>query len=100
MKFVTRSLLTIVAESALETRLISELTELGIPGYTVTASHGAGVRGEREGDIQGGNIRIETVLNQSTAEQVLAHLESRYFAHYACVAWIQEVKVLREDRFS
>ena len=45
-------------------------------------------------------MTIETVLNQSTAEEVLAHLESRYFAHYACVAWIQEVKVLREDRFS
>ena len=99
MDLVSRHLLTIVAEGALERRLIDELTELGITGYTVTTAHGQGVRGGREGDLEGGNVRIECVTNRDTAEKALGVLAENYFAHYACVAWLSAVEVVRAEHF-
>lgn len=99
MELVERELLTIVAEAALEPRLVSDLSEVGITGYTVTSSHGAGTRGQREGDFQGGNVRIECVTTLEKAEAALKVLADRYFTHYACVAWLGSVRVVRADHF-
>lgn len=99
MELTSRTVVTIVAESALESRLIGDLQTAGVPGYTVTPAHGAGVRGQREGDIQGGNIRIETVLPHETAVAILAMLQDKYFSHYACVAWLSQASVVRGEHF-
>lgn len=99
MELVERQLLTIVAEAALESRLVTDLADIGITGYTVTSSHGAGARGQRVGDFQGGNVRIECVTTESKAEAALVVLADKYFAHYACVAWLAAVRVVRADHF-
>ncbi|MDR9396193.1 P-II family nitrogen regulator [Pontimonas sp.] len=99
MELTSRTVVTIVAESALESRLVADLSAAGVPGYTVTPAHGAGVRGQREGDIQGGNIRIETVLPHDTALGILAMLQDKYFSHYACVAWLSQASVVRGEHF-
>lgn len=99
MELTSRTVVTIVAESALESRLVGDLTAAGVPGYTVTPAHGAGVRGQREGNIQGGNIRVETVLPHETAVAILAMLQEKYFSHYACVAWLSEASVVRGEHF-
>lgn len=99
MELVQRHLLTIVAEAALESRLVNDLSDVGITGYTVTSSHGAGTRGQREGDFQGGNVRIECVTTEAKAEAALGTLADKYFTHYACVAWLAPVRVVRGDHF-
>ena len=99
MELTPRTVVTIVAESALESRLVGDLQRAGVPGYTVTPAHGAGVRGQREGDIQGGNIRIETVLTKDKAHSILEMLREKYFSHYACVAWLSEAMVVRDEHF-
>ena len=99
MELTPRTVVTIVAESALESRLIADLQRAGVPGYTVTPAHGAGVRGQREGDIQGGNVRIETVLTRDKALAVLELLKEKYFSHYACVAWLSDATVVRDEHF-
>jgi len=58
-----RKLLTIVAEAAIEHRLIKDIERLGAKGFTVSAAHGKGPRNQRTGDLEGGNIRIETVIS-------------------------------------
>ncbi len=100
MDFVNKKLVTIVAESALEKRLIGELHDAGIRGYTVSTVHGAGIRGQRVGDLQGGNVKIECVVPSDRVEAIVTTLTTDYFPHYACVAWISDVGVVRGEHFS
>lgn len=100
MDFVAKKLVTIVAESALEKRLIDGLNNAGIKGYTVSTVHGAGPRGQREGDLQGGNIKIECVVSEGYVDTVFAMLSQDFFPHFACVAWVSDVGVFRDERFS
>jgi acetylglutamate kinase len=99
MELIARKLVTIVAESALEKRLVEDLNSQGIKGYTVSGAHGAGVRGQREGDLQGGNIRVECVVSEALVDSIFALLETNYFPHYACVAWVSVVQVARGENF-
>jgi nitrogen regulatory protein PII len=94
-----RKLVTIVAEAALEPRLIKDLTNLGAKGYTITPAHGAGPRNQRNGDLEGGNVKIEIVVNNEVMSAVLGLLETNYFPHYACSCWVSSVEVLRDERY-
>lgn len=99
MDFVSKKLVTIVAESALEQRLVTSLHDAGIRGYTVSTVHGAGTRGQRVGDLQGGNIKVECVVGEGRVEDIFTMLSTHYFPHYACVAWVSDVGVFRDERF-
>ncbi len=94
-----RKLLTIVAESGLEKRLVSVLHNAGARGYTVSAAHGEGPRNQRAGDISGGNIRTESVLSEPVLDEVLEKIAADYFPHYAVSAWVADVEVLRDERY-
>ena len=94
-----RKLLTMVAESGLEKRLVAVLQAAGARGYTVSAAHGEGPRNQRAGDISGGNIRIESVLSEAVLDEVLAKIAADYFPHYSLSAWVTDVEVLRDERY-
>ena len=93
------SLVTIVVETILEQRLTRALRDLGVSGFTITAARGDGARGFRTGDVEGGNIKIETIVPPDRAAQILAHVEEHYFENYAVIAWVSEVGVLRGDKY-
>lgn len=99
MKFSKRKLLTVVCEAALEARLIRDVIALGAKGYTVTDAHGAGPRNQRNGDLEGGNVRVEVVADEATVLGILEELEKDYFPHYAVSAWVSDVEVLRQERY-
>ena len=98
-------LVTIVAEAILEQRIARELRALKVSGFTVTSAQHArnsyfqGSRGSRAGDIEGGNVRIETIVPPELATRVLQHIEAAYFEHYAVIAWVAEVGVLRGEKY-
>jgi len=95
----TRSLLTIVTEAGLEAPLAAEFDARGL-GYTVTDARGRGTRGRRASQwAHSGNVRFEIVCDPGTAEALAGHLHKQYFAHYAMILWMQEVAVLRADKF-
>ena len=99
MKYSNRKLVTIVCEAALESRLIRDCMALGAKGYTITDAHGAGPRNQRNGDLEGGNIKIEIITDDGTVQKVVEKLELEYFPHYAVSCWILDVEILREDRY-
>jgi nitrogen regulatory protein PII len=100
MEQFPRRLLTVVTEAVLERELVAELESLGVRGYTITDARGKGSRGRRQSDwAQEGNIRIEIVCDASLAERVAARLRERYYDHYAMVLFLQDVSVLRPDKF-
>jgi nitrogen regulatory protein PII len=100
MEQFPRRLLTVVTEAVLERDLVAELESLGVRGYTITEARGQGSRGRRQSDwTQEGNIRIEIVCEPSLAERVATRLRERYYDHYAMILFMQDVSVLRPDKF-
>ena len=99
MTLVARKLLTIVTEAGLESRLVQDITKCGAKGFTITPSHGHGPKNLRIGDLEGGNIKLETVLSDSALESCLEMLNEKYIEHYTLTTWVSEVRVLRGDRY-
>lgn len=94
-----RKLLTIVAESGLENRLLAMMHTAGAKGHTVSTAHGQGPRDQRAGDISGGNIRIESVVTEEVLDAIIEKLQDDYFPHYAVSSWIADVDVIRDERY-
>jgi nitrogen regulatory protein PII len=95
-----RTLLTVVTESVVEQTLLREFERLGVKGYTISDARGMGSRGNRDAAWQElANVRIEIVCARAQAEQLLAHLKAHYFDDYAMVSFMQEVEVLRAEKF-
>jgi len=99
MRTTTLHLVTIVAESVLESRLVRELKGLGASGWTVTDSRGEGSRGMRAGDVPGEGIRLEVVATPAVADRIVSYIAEHYFPHYAVIAWVTEVQVVRGDKY-
>jgi nitrogen regulatory protein P-II 2 len=92
-------LVTIVAEEVLETKLIRDLGDAGATGWTVSSAHGQGSRGLRAGASGGGNVRIESVVSPEVADRILERLANVWFPHYAVVAWVERVQVVRGEKY-
>ncbi len=100
MEQFPRRLLTIVTEAALERELVAEFDALGVRGYTITDARGKGGRGRRQSEwSQQGNVRIEIVCDPALAERVATRLRVGYYDHYAMILFMQDVDVLRPEKF-
>jgi hypothetical protein len=100
MEQFNRRLLTIITEAALERELLAEFDTLGVRGYTITDARGRGGRGTRKSRwAHEGNIRVEVVCEPSLAERVAGRLRERYYDDYAMILFMQDVSVLRPDKF-
>lgn len=95
-----RTLLTVITEAAVEKILLRDLEQLGVRGYTVSDARGRGSRGVRDAAWgEAANIRIEVICPRAQAQAVLSHIQARYYADYAMVAFLQEVEILRPEKF-
>lgn len=100
MSTAKRKLVTIITESALELILIDDFDSLGVRGYTITNARGKGHRGTRGADWStSSNIRIEVICGVQVAEIVVAHLKEHYYKDYAMVLFMNDVDVIRADKF-
>ena len=96
-------LITIVAESVLEERLVRDVMASGGSGWTLTPCHGVtGNEGHGGGasDIEGGNIRVEVLIHEEGLERLWSTLETDYFDTFALIAWSAPVRVGRDAKFS
>jgi nitrogen regulatory protein P-II 2 len=99
MDTVPLKLVTIIAEAVLEDRLLRELRELGARGYSVGAVEGQGSRGVRAVDFEGKNSRIEVIASEEVTDRILEHVAQTYFQHYAVIAYVSDVAVVRGDKY-
>lgn len=95
----TVTLVTIVAEAVLEARLVRDVAACGAHGWTITSAHGQGPRNRRVGDLEGGNVRLESLVSADVAERIMQMLAAEYFPNYAVVAWLADVQVQRSERY-
>ncbi len=95
-----RALLTIITEAAIEQTLLRDMERMGVRGYTVSDARGRGSRGVRNAAwTEAANIRIEIICPRPQAESVLDHIQQRYYANYAMVAYLLDVEILRPEKF-
>lgn len=86
-------LVTIICEAVLQDRLIKLLTKLGVSGYSIIPSRGAGSHGRRMGDIAGynTNIEVKTVVTLEISDQLLEELKPLQGTH-AMIAFRHQVE--------
>jgi hypothetical protein len=95
-----RTLLTVICEAALEKKLVADLQQLAAPGWTISDARGRGGRGVRSAGWETeGNIRLEIICSEELAERIASHLQERYYANYAMVCYLSQVRVLRPEKF-
>jgi nitrogen regulatory protein P-II 2 len=96
---VALRLVTIIAEPVLEERITRDLERLGARGYSVSEGRGRGGRGVRASDFGGANVRVDSVVSERIVPAILEHLAREYFPHYAVIAWVAEVTVVRGEKY-
>lgn len=99
MDMAHRIVVTIVAEAAVESRLIADVKRLGAKGYSIGHVRGEGTTGRHLQDLNGPSVRLETVVTGPIADAILSHLDTSYFGRFAVVAWVTPADVLRPERF-
>jgi nitrogen regulatory protein P-II 2 len=100
MKTIVLKKVTVIAEALLEERLVREVRQLGARGHTLSEVRGEGSRGVRATDWEGRNVKLETLVSPEVAERILEHVAEAYFAHYAVVAFAENVEVVRGDKYA
>lgn len=100
MNLSERVLLTLICEAALESRLLKDLEQLKVSGWTISDARGRGTRGlRRSGWENEGNIRLEVVCGQAQAEVMLEHFSRHYYRDFAMICYLSQVNVLRPEKF-
>ena len=100
MKLHSMKLVTIVCEALARSAVTELLKETGAHGYTLFPVEGVGAQGSRVADIEEfANIQIEVVLQTDPAMQLLARLETDFFARFAMIAYSTDIEVIRSAKF-
>jgi nitrogen regulatory protein P-II 2 len=99
MKTVRMKRLTIIVENSIEYLVAQDAHELGATGFTYTVVHGQGAKGTRPNRWQGPNAKIEIIATPEVAERIFEHVAKKYFDEYATIAFMDDVEVLRGQKF-
>ncbi|HTQ41136.1 MAG TPA: hypothetical protein VMI75_00170 [Polyangiaceae bacterium] len=92
-------LVTIIASSELQDRIIEDLREAGAGGYTIALASGGGLHGPRvRGIWDTGNVRIESLVSTEVAERVLERVATGY-PDLSLIAFAQEVEAVPREHF-
>jgi nitrogen regulatory protein P-II 2 len=96
----SRTLLVIVAEAALEKRLVADAKRLGAHGYTVHDVRGEGSMGVREGAWEADRtIEMKVICEAGVADQIAEHVLAHYAADFGVTMFFTEAQVLRPHKF-
>ena len=97
MQLYPLKLVTVVGESVIMDDIAREWVKLGATGYTMSDTAGEGSRSTRNVIVTSGakTQKVEFVVPMEVAERILRHVSHSYFEHYACIAWLADVQVVR-----
>jgi nitrogen regulatory protein PII len=92
-------LVTVIAEPVIEEPIAQKALELGATGYTSSSVSGSGARGIRNSTTLSENVQMQFVVSEEVAGELLTYISRKYFEHYACIAWVTDVSVVRGNRY-
>lgn len=99
MKTTSMKRVTVVVDNSVERQIVKEMHDLGATGYTYTVVHGNGAKGSRPSQWEGPNAKIEVIGTPEVIERILEHIAKNYFGHYATIVYVDDVDVLRSEKF-
>jgi nitrogen regulatory protein P-II 2 len=100
MNLHSRKLLVVVAEAALEKRLIADLRREGAQGYTVHDVRGGSEHAVREGFWEADRtIELKVVCDEAVAQRLAAHVLAQYAPHFGVTLFLSDVAVFRPEKF-
>ena len=101
MQLYPLKLVTVVGESVIMEDIAERGIKLGASGYTLVDVTGHGARSTRNVSMSGGarTQKIEFVVSGEVAVEILSYVSHQYFEHYACIAWLSDVSVVRGDQY-
>jgi hypothetical protein len=93
-------LVTVIATSELEDRLMEDLRKAGATGYTISSvSSGGGSHGPRHrGMFDTGNLRIEMLVTPDVATKLLEVVVAHYKG-MSLIAFAQDVEAVPRKNF-
>jgi len=91
-------LVTIVAERILRDRLTAKIRALGAKGFTLTEVQGEGTRGWQAHEFEGPSVKIQTLVREEVAEQIVGAV-AKYFEHHAVIVYLSDARVVRVAKF-
>jgi nitrogen regulatory protein P-II 2 len=97
--FAERRLLTVIAESVLEERLLADLRRWGVRGLTTSRVEGDPF-GSRVADVAGAFVRFECLVSTEVAERALGGLATAYFPRFKVIAYDSAVRVVRPEKYT
>jgi nitrogen regulatory protein PII len=94
------ALVTVIAASELEERLVKDLKGLGVRGHTRGKVDGSGIHGERvAGLAYASNLRIEMLVSSALAQKILDRIATKY-ADQAVIAFVHQVQAIPSAQFA
>ena len=101
MQLYPLKLVTVDGETVIMDDIAREGVKLGATGYTLTEVIGEGSRSARTVIVTGASktMKVEFVVSMEVAERILRHVSHTYFEHYACIAWLSDVQVVRGQQY-
>lgn len=91
---------TIVAGSDLQDRLVSDITRLGVSGYTLVPCLGAGRRDLAAGTPpRDSQVRIEIVVPRPISDAIVDYLRRDILKQLQVTACVETVDVIKADQF-
>lgn len=96
--------ITVVGPAEIEAELSAKLIEYGASGYTSIPCTGAGRTALADGGTAVGvktrpQVRIESVMPEEVADQVLEYIRAELSEKFAVTSMLETVEVLRRDKF-
>ncbi|NDC53022.1 MAG: transcriptional regulator [Planctomycetia bacterium] len=97
MQLYALKLVTVVGETVVMEDIAKEGLKLGASGYTLSEVVGQGSRSARNVIVTGASrtTKCEFVVPTDVAEKILTYVSHTYFEHYAVIAWVADVHVMR-----
>ena len=103
MQLYPLKIVTVVGESVIMEDIAERGVELGATGYTMIEVIGHGSRSARNvGSTAGGakTLKVEFVVPTDVATTILDEISHEYFEHYAIIAWLSDVSVMRGEQYT
>jgi len=101
VKLYNTKLLTIICEAPAQKNITDILEKNNISGYTFYEVGGNGSKGIRGQGLQNEkNIKLEVILQEEKLYRILEEIARTLFSDYAIVTYVNDVGVIRIEKFS
>ena len=97
--------IVIITEKLIFDGVTKIIEDAGASGYTVVAAGGKGSRGVRSSGRPAvvdafANMKIEVITaNREMADRIADEVAAKYFENYSGITYLEEVEVLRPQKF-